>query len=252
MTTSRHRDPTVAERQAKELESWQKSEAVREPLNYLVTSLSKTAPSFVELLDRYESDFKRGQDILELGAGQGWASCLVKSRYPNARVVVTDFSPDAIAHVPTWERVFDVKVDETRVAKSFDTGLPEASMDLVFAHASAHHFVLHAKTFKELARVLRPGGVALYLYEPSVRGWAYPVARWRMRRTRTDVYEDVLNQEQLLAQAKSAGLQAEMQLWPTMLGRGPLGVLYNAALIAVPPLRRVAWCTANFRFTKPQ
>jgi hypothetical protein len=72
-----------------------------------------------------------------------------------------------------------------------------------------------------------------------------------MRRTRTDVYEDVLNQQQLLAQARAAGLRAQMELWPTMIGRGPLGVLYNALLIAIPPLRRVAWCTANFRFTKP-
>ena len=72
-----------------------------------------------------------------------------------------------------------------------------------------------------------------------------------MRRTRTDVYEDALNQEQLLAQADAAGLTAEMDLWPTMIGRGPLGVLYNGLLMAVPPLRRVAWCTANFRFTKP-
>ncbi len=251
MTSSRRRDPTVAERQAKELASWRQPEAVREPLAYLVTSLSKTAPSFLELLDHYRSDFERANDILELGAGQGWASCIVKNRYPEARVIVSDFSPDAIAHVPTWERVFDVKVDETRVAKSFDSGLTDESVDLVFAHASAHHFVLHAQTFKELARILRPGGVALYLYEPSVRSWAYPLARWRMRRTRADVYEDVLNQEQLLAQAEAARLRAEMRLWPTMLGRGPLGVLYNAALIAVPPLRRVAWCTANFRFTKP-
>ncbi len=102
-----------------------------------------------------------------------------------------------------------------------------------------------------MARILRPGGVLLYLYEPSVRSWAYPLARARMRRTRTDVFEDALNQEQILSQAEAAGLKAEMDLWPTMIGRGPLGVLYNGLLIAVPPLRRIAWCTANFRFTKP-
>ena len=38
---ARARNPTVAERQAKELESWQKSEAIREPLTYLVTSLEQ-------------------------------------------------------------------------------------------------------------------------------------------------------------------------------------------------------------------
>ncbi len=123
MPKTSSRNPTVAERQAKELESWQKSEAIREPLTYLVASLSKSAPTLLELLDKYRADFERSSDVLELGAGQGWASCIVKSRFPHMRVTATDFSPDAIAHLPTWERVFDVKVDEARTAKSFDTGL---------------------------------------------------------------------------------------------------------------------------------
>jgi trans-aconitate methyltransferase len=250
MRELRSRQPTVAERQAKELESWHKSEAIRDPLTYLVTSLGKSAPVLVELLDRYRHDFERAADILELGAGQGWASCIVKSRFPGASVVATDFSPDAISHVPTWERVFNVKIDGGSVASSFETGMPDSSVDLVFAFASAHHFVLHRKTFKELARILRPGGTVLYLYEPSVRDWIYPIAQARMRMTRTDVFEDVLKQDQILRQARAEGLAAEMHLWPTMIGRGPLGVLYNGLLLAVPPLRRLAWCTANFRFTK--
>jgi SAM-dependent methyltransferase len=251
MNRSRVRHPTVAERQAKELESWQKSEAIREPLLYLVASLSKSAPTLLGLLDRHTGIFEQATDVLELGAGQGWASCIVKRRFPDARVIATDISADAIANVPTWERVFDVKLDEARVGKSYETGLPDSSIDVVFAFASAHHFVLHARTFKEMARVLRPGGAALYLHEPSVRSWAYPIARARMRRTRTDVYEDALNQELTLSLARAAGLRAQMDLSPTLIGRGPLGVLYNGLLIAVPPLRRVAWCTANFCFTKP-
>ena len=125
--------------------------------------------------------------------------------------------------------MFDVKVDEARAAKSYETGLADSSVDLVFAFASAHHFVLHRKTFAELARILRPGGVALYLYEPSVRSWAYPLARGadaphanRRLRRRTEPGADP-------GPVKAAGLTAEMDLWPTMIGRGPLGVLYNGA-----------------------
>ena len=233
-----------------ELDSWRDGEATREPLLYLVNSLSKSAPVFLELVERYRADFERAHDILELGAGQGWASCILKSRFPPARVIATDYSPDAIGSIGTWERVFDVKVDEARAATSYETGLPDEAVDLVFAYASAHHFVLHRETLREIARVLRPGGTALYLYEPSVRNWIYPIARARIQRTRTDVVEDAINQDKLLTQARAAGLTGELDLWPTMIGRGPLGVLYNAVLLKVPPLRRVAWCTANFRFTK--
>ena len=233
-----------------ELDSWRQGEAMREPLTYLVNSLSKSAPVFLELVERFRSDFERAGTILELGAGQGWASCIVKSRFPEAHVIATDFSPDAIASIGTWERVFDVKADEARQASSYETGLPDELVDLVFAYASAHHFVLHRETLREIARIVRPGGTALYLYEPSVRNWIYPMARARIQRTRTDVVEDAINQDKLLVQAAAAGLGAELDLWPTMIGRGSLGVLYNAVLLKVPPLRRIAWCTANFRFTK--
>ena len=245
-------EPTeLARRQALELGSWRDARAQREPLTYLVNTLAN-APTLLDLLGRYERAFERATDVLELGAGQGWASCIVKRRFPYVRVTATDMSPEAIANVGTWERVFEVRVDTAGTALSYATGQPDSSQDLVFAFASAHHFVAHRRTLKEIFRVLRPGGEALYLFEPSCRDFVYPLATRRMRRTRTDVVEDMLRQEQILAFARDAGLAADLDLYPTMARRGPLGTIYNAALIGVPILRRMLWCTANFHFAKPQ
>ena len=244
-------DPTdLAARQALELRSWIDARAQREPLTYLVNTLAD-APTLLALLGRYERLFERATDVLELGAGQGWASCIVKRRFPHVRVTATDMSPKAISGIRTWERVFDVDVDVARSALSYDTGQPDASIDLVFAFASAHHFVLHKRTFQEIFRILRPGGQALYLFEPSCRDYVYPLATRRIRRTRTDVVEDMLKQEQISARAHAAGLACAIDLYPTLARRGPLGTIYNAVLIGVPILRRVLWCTANFQFTKP-
>ena len=240
----------LATRQELELRSWIDARAQREPLTYLVNTLAD-APTFLGLLSRYERVFKRATDVLELGAGQGWASCIVKRRFPHVRVIATDFSPEAISGIRTWERVFDVKVEASQAALSYATGLADASVDLVFAFASAHHFVLHERTFAEIHRILRPGGKALYLFEPSCRNYVYPLATRRMRRTRTDVVEDMLRQEHISALARAAGLKCDIDLYPTMARRGPLGTIYNAVLIGVPILRRVLWCTANFELTKP-
>jgi SAM-dependent methyltransferase len=110
-----HRAHTIQERQAAELESWRRREGGREPLTYFVDKLGMT-PVGVALIKRYGDTFEGSSTVLELGAGTGWASCLVKHLYPTLHVTATDISPDAIAQTGIWERVFDVHIDEARVA----------------------------------------------------------------------------------------------------------------------------------------
>ena len=59
------------------------------------------------------------------------------------------------------------KLDQIEVCKSYATPFPDDSFDLVFAFSAAHHFGNHEGTLKELRRLLRPGGSALYFHEPS-------------------------------------------------------------------------------------
>lgn len=94
---------------------------------------------------------KSKRNILEVGAGQGWASCFLKRYYlKNSHFTVTDISKYAIKSLKFWEKEFDVKIDRSFAAKSYKIDAPDKSFDFIFCYAAAHHFVEHKKTLKEL------------------------------------------------------------------------------------------------------
>jgi len=201
-------------------------------------------------LDRHDDGFRDAQDILELGAGQGWASCVVKRRYPQATVTATDISPYALASIPKWERVFDTHVDHTYACRSYEIDEPDASLDCIFCFAAAHHFIAHRRTLKEIHRVLRPNGHCYYFYEPSCRKSLHALARWRVNQKRPEVPEDVLIYSKLQALAAEAGLTSTLDFFPSTEKRGGFETLYFSALGALPALQRLLPCTINYRFQK--
>ena len=133
------------------------------------------AGAFLEAFDRHLLHrFEAATTILELGAGQGWASCLTKVLLGGEhRFIVTDVSEEAVQSVAIWERAFDTRIDEARGSPSFDLGMPDESVDLVFCFQAAHHFGAHRRTLAEVSRVLRPGGACLYLHEPTTPSYLY-------------------------------------------------------------------------------
>ena len=127
----------------------------------------------------------------------------------------------------------------------------DASFDLVFAFGAAHHFVRHRATLREIARVLRPGGTALYLHEPAAPGLLRPLARWRVNRIRPEVPEDVLDVVLLGALARAEGLTLERRFAPSLQDRSPLALVYYLALRAAPLLQRVLPCSVDIVIGKP-
>jgi SAM-dependent methyltransferase len=240
-------------RQQAELDFWRNSPHEGPASDSVVQIVHKSveAAVLVDVLRRYEADFSAARDILELGGGQGWASCIVKRQFPAARVTLTDLSEDAISSVRTWERVYNVRLDAAIACPSYEIPVTDASLDLVFAFASAHHFAAHRQTFQELRRVLRRGGQALYFYEPSCGPTLYRMAYRRVNRKRPDVPEDVLVHSKLLALAREAGLDAAVEFYPSVLVRAPGSLLYYSVLARLPWLQRVLPCTANFTFRRP-
>ena len=211
------------------------------------------ATVFLEAVEAHTGLFENAATILELGAGQGWASCLVKSVF-GGRVIASDVSPEAIASIGEWERIFGVEVDGALACPSFDLPLADESVDLAFTFQSAHHFGAHRRTLEECRRVLRRGGTLLYLHEPtSPRLW-YGRAVARVNRKRTaydhDVVEDVLVPSTLVELAASLGLRARVRYTPTLANRGPVEFLYYLALRAFKPAQRWLPCTAEFVFEK--
>jgi SAM-dependent methyltransferase len=240
-------------RQQIEIDFWRDSAAESPESRSVENIINKVgdATVFLDLVERYQSVFRGARSILELGAGQGWASCLVKRLFPHAHVTASDISEYAIASVCKWERIYETQLDAVRTCRSYQLAEADQEIDLVFCFASAHHFVAHRRTLTEIARVLAPGGHALYLYEPSCRPYLYAAAKHRVNRKRPHVPEDVLVYDRILAIASDVGLRCELDFYPSTKRRGPVEAMYYALLKVLPPLQRLLPCTINYHFLKP-
>lgn len=246
--------PSIEEKEVLDLRIWKESPEESPDSDSVFNIINKFTdmPSFLESLEPYGEQLRAARDVLELGGGQGWASCLLKRLHPRLRVTVTDISEHAVASLHKWERILSVKTENAFACRSYDIPAGDSSYDIVFTYAAAHHFEAHRRTLRELARVLRPGGSAFYLHEPCCRRWIYPLAYRRVNAKRPEVPEDVLVYPEILKLAREAGLRPEFRFTPTLHKRGPREHLYYSALRAVPVLQSLLPCTGTFRFVKPQ
>lgn len=244
---------TQERREELELRYWRESETERPGAESIDMFLWKMfeAQTLLEKLKQYEALYADAKAILELGSGQGWGACLTARQFPNARIIATDISSEALESLPEWARVFKVEPPETMTCRSYEIPMDDESVDLVSVFASAHHFGRHRATFAEIHRVLRPGGKALYLHEPACRDYIYKRAVARKHRNRPAVDEDVLRYEHLAGLARDCGLEAEVRFAPTTTGRRPKETIYYFGLQRLPVLQRFLPCTADFVFTRP-
>jgi SAM-dependent methyltransferase len=241
--------------QQREINYWRDSEHEgpdSDSVQNIINKLSDV-PVFVDALQRYEPLFSRPGPlrVLELGGGQGWSTCLIKRLHPSAHVTLTDISPYAVQSAPKWEAIFQTKLDAAYACYSYDIKESSDSVDVAYCFAAAHHFRAHRRTLTELHRILRPGGTALYLYEPTCPRFLHGLAHRRVNRIRPAVEEDVLIWRHLLDIAREVGLGARVDFHPSTIRRRPVPAIYYAALSLFPFLCRLVPCTANFVFTKP-
>jgi len=100
--------------------------------------------------------------VVDLGCGSG--ENLIPLAVRGANVVGIDLSPDLIDLAQRRLQSCAVKI-ELCVASAYSTGLPDESVDVVFAQAIFHHIDDLARVRREVQRILRPGG-CLILQEP--------------------------------------------------------------------------------------
>lgn len=242
----------IAEKQKIEIDYWKNSELESPESDsiYTISSKMSIADVLSDCIKLYIDSFSVAERVLELGAGHGWASCIYKKMFPKAHVITTDISPFAIESLPKWEYIWNVKVDQSYACKSYETREASSSIDLIFCFKSAHHFVAHNRTLQEISRILKPNGVAFYLYEPACKEFIYPLAYKRVNNKRPEVPEDVLITNKIKILAEQNNLNVKIDYYPNYRWRGPAETVYYYLLSRVPFLQNILPCTTNFIFTK--
>ncbi len=203
---------------------------------------------------KYKNIFRNKKSVLEIGAGQGWASCFLKKYFiPNANFTVTDISPHAIEGLKKWERLFEVKIDSSFSSKSYNIEAEDNSFDLIFCYAAAHHFVLHKETLIELKRLLKPKGHIVYLFEPTCSKLFYPLHYYYVNKVAHSTPEDVLVPSEIKSIAKKINLKYTNHYDPvqTIIRNIPIG-LYFQFLKTFKFLQQLLPSSSDLIFTKEQ
>jgi SAM-dependent methyltransferase len=117
-------------------------------------------------LDGELRSFDRG---LELGAGTGYFSLNLLQAGVISHATCTDISQGMVDALQANADALDLDVD-ARVADAEALPFEDGSFDLVFGHAVLHHLPDLDQAWREIHRVLAPGGVAVFAGEPSHYG----------------------------------------------------------------------------------
>jgi SAM-dependent methyltransferase len=101
-----------------------------------------------------------GRDVVELGCGTAYFGAWLARR--GARVVGVDVTPAQLETARRMEAEFGLGLRFVE-ANAEETGLPDASFDLVISEYGASIWCDPAKWIPEAARLLRPGGHLVFL-----------------------------------------------------------------------------------------
>jgi len=106
--------------------------------------------------------------LLELGCGTAFATRQISEAYPTVQIIATEV--DRIQHEKNLQ-ITDLRNVSFRYGGAEDIDAANASIDAVIMLKSLHHVPaeLMDKGFEEIARVLKPGGLA-YISEPVYAG----------------------------------------------------------------------------------
>ncbi len=113
-----------------------------------------------ELLERLRFFALEPQTILDLGAGTCQGALELRRRYGRARIVALDLAPGMLKAAPRvpWPR----RRFERVCADACALPLASRSVDLVFSNLMLQWCDRPGLVFRELARVLKPGGLLVF------------------------------------------------------------------------------------------
>lgn len=140
--------------------------------------------------------------FLELAGGLCYASALVKLRRPDVWVIASDISPRYLIKSQQVARFMEAKVDHFAAVDAECLPFDDQQFDAIFTGISMHHLPDIPAMLREVARVLRPGGLLLGVdtAEPALRLFARQHAKLKKRRT---AEKGVLERHMTLSQWRS-------------------------------------------------
>jgi SAM-dependent methyltransferase len=112
------------------------------------------------------------EHALELGCGTGFFLLNLMQGGIAKKGTVTDLSPGMVEVAVRNGEGLGLDV-EGRVADAETIPMPDASVDLVVGHAVLHHIPDLDRAFREILRVLKPGGRFVFAGEPTRIGDLY-------------------------------------------------------------------------------
>ena len=102
---------------------------------------------------------REGMQVADVGAGTGLFSRLFAPKVGvKGTVLGVDISEDFLKHIQESAREQNLANIQTVLCKQDSVELPDASVDLVFACDTYHHFEFPFKTLASIHRALKPGG----------------------------------------------------------------------------------------------
>ncbi|QJC52881.1 class I SAM-dependent methyltransferase [Paenibacillus albicereus] len=173
--------------------------------------------------------------ILELGAGTGLFSAMLRQAYPEAELTLMDFSPSMLAKA----RERFAGDEGVRFAEGdMSAGLPEGPFDLVASSLAIHHLPHEAKRrlFRHIRGSLAPGGCFVNADQAAAEA---PVFDGIYRRTwLEEIFDGRIRKEAADASVKrrETDLNAkasEQLVWLREAGFGAADVVYKYRDFAV-------------------
>lgn len=154
---------------------------------------------------------RAGDVALDVGAGMAWTTAMLADR--GCRAVAMDIST---LYLPRSRFLLSESLYFDRLLADM-TSFPVAStrFDIVFANAALHHSPDLGTTFREIARVLKPGGRAVFVNEPVVgRFERKRVAAFGKEESADGINEHIYRLHEWRAFAANAGLDLRFKISP--------------------------------------
>lgn len=130
--------------------------------------IERAVPRYHEMLDRLIDYLpEHAESILELGCGTGNLSLRLRQRYPQARLVIVDASPEMIGVTRSRLQTAGAGAVES-IEATFETLQVSQEFDIVTSSISLHHVRDKAPVYATILEALRPGGT--FRFSDQMRG----------------------------------------------------------------------------------